>query len=121
MAALPGVVQPGYYPVGHSICPVSREEAKAGPGDTACSLECKFIGKNANDPFHFIPLTHRAGSNNWLLPTPVTAATLLTLCKGPAILQVQLPALWRLNHLLPPSGLNVIRHSRTVFLLSFRF
>lgn len=43
-------------------------EAGADPGDTACSLECRFIGKNANDSFHFILLTDCAGSNSWLLP-----------------------------------------------------
>lgn len=57
-------------------------EAGADPGDSACSLQCRFIGKNANDSLHFILPTDCAGSNNWLLPTPVIAAALLTLCKG---------------------------------------
>lgn len=63
-------------------------EAGADAGDPACSLSRRFIGKNANASFHFILLADCAGSNNWLLPTPVIAAALLTLCKRPATLQV---------------------------------
>lgn len=70
--------------------PTEAREAKPGPhpGNTACSLQCKFIGENANDPFHFILLTDCAGSNNGLLLAPVITAALLTLCKRPATLQV---------------------------------
>lgn len=53
---LPGCSPAWFFSSGRS----QGGKPRAGPRDTACSLECKFIGKNANDSFHFILPTDRA-------------------------------------------------------------
>lgn len=53
-----------------------KREARTGPGSTGCSLECKLIAENANDPSHLILLTDALGAMTGC-SLPVTTAALI--------------------------------------------
>lgn len=53
-----------------------KREARPGPGSPGCSLECKLIAENANDPSHLILLTDALGAMTGC-SLPVTTAALI--------------------------------------------